>query len=409
MSELVVRERDFETIDAATFAPLAKEPEFWALLDRAILTVTHPAPDSVRLHGTRYVGRAFIGDTMINVVAKIPGSLAALLSYASGESFRLPPVETSSSSIGDLMPLLIHAFLEKARDYVSGGVDFRYAAKREVGSLVGGRLDIPHTANLRAQGMKHMVAFTRPVISRDLPKNRVTLAALRQVEELATLVSVPAADTAVARTLAQFFADVHDIDVLLGLRQRWSAEARALEAEAPTRLDKDLLALSAVLLAHESFEPGGTTLERVPRSWFVNLETLFEDAVRKVLSAVVPDGVRVNEAASFGPPIFANVSNQFRAFPDLVLRRQEAVIAIGDMKYKKWSGLATSGLHDDLYQLLVHAAAHETKVALLVYAHDEFDRIHLGMSATGADTWAFAVNVRNLRNDLARLWSVARP
>jgi 5-methylcytosine-specific restriction endonuclease McrBC regulatory subunit McrC len=409
MSELVVRERDFKTIDAATFAPLATKPEFWALVDGAILTVTYPAPDSVCLHGTRYVGRAFIGDTLINIVAKIPGSLAALLSYASGGSFQLPPVATSSSSIGDLMPLLIHAFLERARDYVSRGVDFRYAAKREVGSLVGGTLDIPHTAKLRAHGMKHMAAFNRPVISRDLPINRVTLAALRQVEELSTLVSVPASDTAVARTLAQFFADVHDIDVLLGHRQRWSAEARALEAEAPTRLDKDLLALSAVLLAHESFEPVAQTLERVPRSWFVNLETLFEYAVRRVLSSVVPVGVRVNKNASFGPPIFANVSNQFRAVPDLVLRWQESVIAVGDIKYKQWSGLKTSGLHDDLYQLLVHAAAHETKVALLIYAHDAFDWVHLGMSATGADTWAFAVDVRNLRNDLATLLTVIHP
>jgi 5-methylcytosine-specific restriction endonuclease McrBC regulatory subunit McrC len=397
-----VRERGSVEIDAGLFDALTCEPGFWALLDNGILTTSRPRADEARLHGTRYVGRALIGDTTISVVEKVAGSLAALISYASGGAFRVPAADAVASPLGALIPLLIHAYLEQVRDYVSRGIDFGYAGKREVGSLIGGTLDVPRTVQLHARGMRHMAAFSRPVLRRDVPKNKVMLAALRQVETLAGHVTLPAADIASARTLAQFFADVRDIEVLLGRRERWASEARSLEVDASTEFDRDLLALAAIVLSHESFEPEATSIDRTPRSWFVNLETLFEDAVRKLLGAVAPEGLRV-AAAGFKPPIFDGGTGYFRADPDLVLKRDGVVSAVGDVKYKTWTGLDTTTLHHDIYQLLVHTAAHEASVAFLVYAHDAFDWRHLGMSATGADTWAFAVDVGDLEQDLAKL------
>jgi 5-methylcytosine-specific restriction endonuclease McrBC regulatory subunit McrC len=401
-----VRERGSVDLNAETFVGLAEEAGFWGLLENGILTATRPSPQVARLHGTRYVGRALVGDTEITVVEKVSGSLAALLSYASGGAFKVPPAEAAASPLGDLIPLLIHAFLEKVRDYVSRGIDFSYGRRYEAGSLIGGTLNVARTVHLHARGMKHMAAFARPVLRRDVPKNKVALAAIRQIEELARQVSVPAADIATARTLAQFFTDIRDIEVLLGRRERWVSEARALEIEAATAFDRDLLALAAVVLSHESFEPDTISTGRVPRSWFVNLETLFEDAVRKTLADVAPSDLRVTAAGFFKPPIFDATTGYFRANPDLLVKQAGASVAVGDAKYKTWNGFDTAGIHHDLYQLLVHTAAHEASMAFLVYAHDAFDFRHLGVSATGADTWAFAVDVRALEQDLAQVLSV---
>ena len=122
-----------------------------------------------------------------------------------------------------------------------------------------------------------MAAFARPVLRRDVPKNKVALAAIRQVEELAKQVAVPADDITTARTLAQFFTDIHDIEVLLGRRERWVSEARAPEIEAPTAFDRDLLALAAVVLSHESFERND--LDRSQLADLAVVVELFEDRV----------------------------------------------------------------------------------------------------------------------------------
>src|SRR4051812_12150103 len=103
MTDIEVRERGSVDVDAEAFASLAEEPGFWALLDNGILTTSHPRVDTTRLHGTRYVGRALVGQTTINVVEKVPGSLAALISYASGGAFRVPPAEAAASPLGGLI------------------------------------------------------------------------------------------------------------------------------------------------------------------------------------------------------------------------------------------------------------------------------------------------------------------
>jgi 5-methylcytosine-specific restriction endonuclease McrBC regulatory subunit McrC len=402
MTQIEIRERGSVDIDPAVFAQLVEAPGFWALVDDGILTASHPRAGGVRLHGSRYVGRALVGQLSINVSEKIPGSLSALLSYASGGAFKVPPAEASSSSLGDLAPLLIHAFLDRVSDYVSQGVDAVYVPRREVASLVGGALDVPRTVQLHTRGMKHMAAFTRPVLSRDLPKHKVTLAALREIEVISNLLAVAPPDIAAARTLAQFFTDSQDVEVLLGRRQKWATEARELSINSEGG-EEDLLALAGVILSHESFESEASKLERVPRSWFLNLESLFEEAVRRALRALVPAGIHITGPGYLRPPVFDEVTGYFRADPDLVLRQEGAVVAVGDAKYKTWTGLETSSLHHDIYQLLVHAAAHDAQRAFLVFAHDEFDYRHLGKSATGADTWAFAVDIRNPDEGLGRI------
>ncbi len=356
-----------------------------------------------RLHGTRYVGRALVGGATLNLVEKVPGSLAALLSYASGGSFRVPPAQAAATPAGDLIGLLVHAFLERLREYVSHGIDFTYADEHEVGSLVGGRLDIAGTIRVRARGLRHMAAFTRPVIRRDLPKNKIALAALRQVERLAGQATIAPEDLGSARVLAHFFDDAHDVQVLLGRPEHWAERARELEANSASEAERDLLALAAVVLLHESFERDLASHGQVPRAWFVNLERLFETAVRDAFIEISGSSLSTTGAGFVKPPVFDSVGDRFRADPDLVVRHHGAAVAVGDAKYKAWNGFGTLNLHHDLYQLLVHTAAHGAGVAFLLYAHDVLDDRYLGMSATGADTWAFAVDVRDLHTDLTRV------
>lgn len=396
-----VVERGETDIDAATFTALSSESSFWTLVDQGIIRIGHASRGKVRLHGGRYVGTAVVGDTTLNLVEKIPGGLAALISSAAGNTFRVVQSESHGSPTGPLLRLLVRSFLECVGRYASDGIDFRYARRRELGSVVGGALDMPRTIQARARGMRHVAAFSRPMIDRGVPKNRVILAALRQVEALAGIAEIPAQDVAAARTLAQFFTDSQDAEVLFARRDYWVDEARTLAEGADDTRSRDLLALAAVVLAHQSLETGAVGA-RAPRAWFLNLEDLFESAVRRTLDAAVSAQLKVRATKVGRPAIFSAISGYLRADPDIVIKSVGKVRAVGDAKYKKWGGLTTGSLHPDLYQLLVHARAFGADMAFLVYPHDTFESQHLGTAATGADTWLFAVDIRDLEAGLSR-------
>jgi 5-methylcytosine-specific restriction endonuclease McrBC regulatory subunit McrC len=184
------------------------------------------------------------------------------------------------------------------------------------------------------------------------------------------------------------------------------AASRSISARSLDRTQqRDVMSLASVLLSHESFELADQRPSRVPRSWFLNLETLYEDALRRQMSAVIPDFL-IERGAETGPRIFTGTA-QFGADPDVVIRRRSGdVQAIGDAKYKDWPGRGTAAkLHADLYQLLAHASAFHAPAAFLAFAHDRFEGRHLGVSTTGCDTWMFAVDVRNINRDAMQICS----
>lgn len=119
--------------------------------------------------------------------------------------------------------------------------------------------------------------------------------------------------------------------------------------------------------------------------------------MRRVLDRLYSGRVTTAVASALPSAIFANEAQQFRANPDLVLVGQQGAAAIGDVKYKIWTGSASAS---DVYQLLVHAAAFKTGTAFLVFPHREFFARDLGISATGCRTWLFAVDVLKLPEHL---------
>jgi len=297
---------------------------------------------------------------------------------------------------------------------VSGGREFAYTRRKEQGCLVGGRLDIPRTAALRARGMGDRVAFERTILTNVTPLNRVLAAALREVEFLNRTAQVSERDLATARTMSMYFADC-----ATDPRRRWQALATADEllADNPRPRHHGLVSLAAILLAHESLEPEDVALRAAPRSWFVNLEQLFERAVRETLNDLAEPMQWATKGVDWRQPIYtsrppmdsegqnerevADIAN-----PDVVLaEKPDRVVAVGDVKYKVWTGKAT---RSDLYQLLVHAAAFGCRTSFLVYPHDSFEEVDLGPSKVGSSTRLFALDVMDLPAQTARLLEVLR-
>ena len=397
---LTVTERGATALPTDLWRTLAAAPEFWALVDRKILGVSQRGQKQIELTAGAFVGRALIDDVVIEVIEKVQGSLVALIGFASSGAFGLEKQEAPASEVGALTRLMVNQFLEAIRQYVTIGREFRYTPKRETGSLAGGRLLVGQTATLWARGLRHLLAFERTLPSRKTPLNRTLLAALREIEEIASAAAIPSEDLMAARGFAEFFSDCLDAEVIYAPADRFVQLADQLIDEADQEEIRDMLALAAVILSHEGFEPGAYVESTVPRAWFLNLEKLFERACRRVLGKAGRPWLRVSSAAAWLPSIFSSLPEELRAHPDLVVHHQGEFFAVGDVKYKNLIGRPDE---DDIYQLLVHAAAFRTDVAFLVYPSDSFSSSDLGLSATGCRTWVFEVDIRNMGEDLERV------
>ena len=253
------------------------------------------------------------------------------------------------------------------------------------------------TLKLRAQGLRHSIAFDRQVISFKTPLNRVIAAALDEVERIAHLVDLGHKTLASARAMAVLFADCRDAETLFGDRRILVRTTETLQTKEKIGMRADLLALAAVILSHESFELNATSDRRTPRSWFLNLETLYETAVRRLLSDAYAPVTSVRNGRTDALPIFSTPDVGFSANPDLVIETQGVVHAVGDVKYKAWAGTAGAS---DLYQLLVHASAFRARTAFLIYAGDSYDYRDLGESSDGIRTLLFSADPRRLQEHL---------
>ena len=67
------------------------------------------------------------------------------------------------------------------------------------------------------------------------------------------------------------------------------------------RQHSDLLALAAILLRHESFELGAWLGDSTPRSWFINLERLFEDALLHETNRLKFAGIEARKRSLISP------------------------------------------------------------------------------------------------------------
>jgi hypothetical protein len=246
-----------------------------------------------------------------------------------------------------------------------------------------------------------MVAFERQATSHALPENTLLLAALREIERLSTIAVISPDALVRSRGMAMLFGDCRQAEAFLASRHRSARMARELAATTTDEVLADALAMAAVLLSHESVEPGAAPIGRSPEAWFLNLEHLFEAAVRNCLDAAAKTcGHRVASAGTDRRRVFGD-SDYLRAHPDLVVRNKSArIAAIGDVKYKQWAGNTTPS---DIYQLLVHAAAFEAGIAFLVFPSSSFHVSEYGDAVTGAHVTVYGVDVNTLGEHASRI------
>jgi len=396
LRHVYVPERGFTDIDQDVWLTLQASADFRRLHAGGIVEVAYRPLDKIRLKGTCYVGHAICGDVLLIFCEKVDGALSALLAFASHNAFKVKKAQSASSELSELIVLLVEQFLEAVTTYASLGRKFQYTKIKSSGSLAGGKLDITKTIQLRSRGLGHLLAFEKNVVDYKTQINRILLAALLEVENIASLLHLPKSLVATSRSLSMLFSDCHDHEILYRERSFFADEALYLAESQSDELIMDVMSLASVMLAHESFDSSSGQPAGLPRTWFLNLENMFETAVRNLLIKICTDA-SIFRGETAPKPIFDEQQRQYRANPDIVVLPSSGDAAIGDVKYKIFDGSASA---TDVYQLLVHAEAFEAKKSFLIFPGDSYFARNLGRTRGEIQTVFFSVRLHQLESDL---------
>lgn len=238
--------------------------------------------------------------------------------------------------------------------------------------------------------------------------DRLVLGALDELDRAALVLKLDSDTLYQARWLARALEEIRTSAFLqLGPAGLLAIGERIELDDAVLLADLDLTRLAVVALLHQGFEPGRAGIGEVPRAWFVDLERLFERAVRLTLDKLIAHG-QVDRGLGFERRMFTGGADSSRVYPDLVVHSGAHVSAVGDVKYKTLnrsdSGSVKKASRSDLYQLLVHANSLACDRAFLVYASEtHYSKTFLGRSATGCRVWTAQVRPTHLDVDLSQL------
>lgn len=401
---VTVPERGTSELAPAVWSALAQDHRFWRLVEDNVVQPEAGGSGHWRLRGACYVGRAVFGTIVLEVAEKFPGAFETLVTFGALRAPKLTrtpsPVTPSPGSTG----ILISLFIRATRTYLSGFKKVAYVRVADVGAILGGRLDVVRTARLRAKGVSHQAAFARSLLTADLPFNRCVYAALREVERLAQIANVAPHDLAAARALRLGLSECLPSVLSLSRVDLATLAARQASQRHPRPEIAHVASLAGAVLDAAGFGGPETWKRTIERSWFINLELFFQDAVRFTLARILDSMFQVTGPLD-RPSLFDHETGRYRANPDVVIRRGKEVIAIGDAKYKDFSEWPLSA---DVHEIIAHAAAYDAPVAILFYPSETgFSVRSFGQAVTGCRLWAFGIDFHDFAGAVHRALGIA--
>lgn len=396
-----VPERGKSVLTSSQWNALSSDLNLLRLREQGVFKVHLSAFGGAEIEGLSYVGRVRSKHIELEIHEKEEGALRLLIGFAEGSAFKMLRMPGAATQPGSLMNIIAREYLKILANYLAAGHEKIYRRTARVGALAGGKLDLVATLLLRAKGATHLIASKRDVLTAATPFNEIMLGCLREIDLLHRLGFVTDADIlSHARGFSVLLSEARSKEVVMGQNKLLVNRAAELLPSTFDATRRELLEFASVILSHQSFENVPSVSEAsVPRSWFLNLETLFEKAVRKILqqASVSTPEVLVRKVRTF---IFPSFRARFRANPDLVISKQQSVVAVGDVKYKAWIEGETPGT-DDVYQLLTHARAFNARRAFLIYPGKLFNILRLGNASGGCAVDVYQVSVESFASDMA--------
>ncbi len=309
-----------------------------------------------------HVGRLVIPQqATIDIAETYPGTVATCLSLT--KSGRRAGDQDSPASEVMVSPwsAIVIRFQEALSDYVLSGIERRYFSEMVTTSRPRGHIDIKSTVTRAwSRGRNDQVICVPRILTDDTPLNRVVAAAAGRAEQL--LLRERISDSLRQVRLA--------LRSLSGVRRDLAPNIAAARSSLDPRSGDyaDLLSLAELLIEGiPAIPPSERQDPDYPMSAWINIDALFEDAVRYIAKAVVGDHGSVRAGLGDGVTLFHGlpedpVTRKKSANPDVVIRHKAGTLLL-DAKYRRHEQDFTD---DELYQLMAHAGAYQASAAALV-------------------------------------------
>lgn len=310
-------------------------------------------PGGARISIGPFVGQLVVpGALTIDILELVPGTAAALLPLTVGG--RRIGDQISSRGASSTMPWLPMAtrFVSLLSQYAEGGIDRRYLRKEVNSPFARGRVNVGRSLKKhRARGRANVLNCSIGQLTDDGHLNRVLLSAATKAEVLLRGTAHNSELRALRHILRSFGAVA-----MLAHVEVASAREEALSAVRP--VSPELIDIAEILI--RGITAVSTDLEETqPVSTWINLDSVFEQAVRRLITRATVDPVHFGGDDEI--PLLRG-GEGFGAEPDIVVETAGGRL-IFDAKYRRHG--ARVGRHE-LYQLMAHADAYGADEAALI-------------------------------------------
>ena len=311
------------------------------------------------LRPASHVGVVRLPNLTVEIRPKLPiESVLFLASYALGV-FKLKPGVADLHQSTNLVEAMVQLFHQAVRQATGRGLLQGYQTQEETLNVVRGRIRIEEQLRRRF-GIAVPIEVRYDEFTPDIEPNRLLKAAVRR---LAWLPQRSRNTLRLLSAMRAVFANVSEVEY----------RPTHLPEVPVTPLNvhyQPALALARLILQSGSVELAAGRVESA--SFLIDMNEVFEDFVVVALRDALDLTPYTFPQGTGSHPLWLDTDRKLRLEPDISWWQGNRCVFVGDAKYKRITNGARS---PDIYQALAYALAADLPGALLIYAHDDQDRI----------------------------------
>lgn len=400
---LELRERTTTSVQEETFHRLQGSRRAKQLLQDGVISFINSRTTPFGVRCGCYVGQALLESGFRLIIhEKDAGALRNLLHYSVPEDVRESQLPSPVASESELLILFAERFLEHLGYYLRHGRLKIYDSELRKTNSPRGRIDLGRTMRSSARGDAVSISCWVPQLTGDILPNRLLALGLLAVESLFGA-SKNEQVLDLTRMYAPLFSDVLNRQQLSQKQASIAFDQAFQSSRVVSDLRHALLYARALVLNLGAWPDINVGYAEVPHSFFINLETLYENAIRTALSESLPASFQTSKGSRLNCPTFVSLPDRYVADPDLVVLKDNSPVFVGDCKYKVIDGYPG---HSDIYQLLSHSNSIHCKTAALVYPGNKFSLMEVGVTGDGVTAYMFQVRTNALHEDVPQISSL---
>ena len=321
------------------------------------------ARDTWYLRPGSKIGVVRLPDLTVEIRPKLPiHRVLFLASYALG-AFKLKPDVAHIDRSADLVEAMVQLFHAAVRQATGRGLLQGYRTYEETLNVVRGRIRIEDQLRRRF-GIPVPIEVRYDEFTPDIQPNRLLKAA---VNRLARLPQRSSDSRPLLTAMRAVFVNVLDVEYRPTQLPEVPVNPHNVHYQPALTLAKLILTSGAVELAAGKVESA---------SFLIDMNKVFEDFVVTGLREELQLTPYTFPQGAQGHGFWLDPSpddRKVRLVPDISWWQDNRCIFVGDAKYKRTT--AHGAQNHDIYQVLAYAVAAGLPSALLIYAHDEQERV----------------------------------